>query len=61
MYEQLEDFGVLTIKKEVWKKKELLHMPAIDIWQDMTSKLQRETLCIKPARDGCSTGVARLW
>ncbi|KAG5550708.1 hypothetical protein RHGRI_015610 [Rhododendron griersonianum] len=27
---------------------------------ELTAKLQCETLCIKPARDGCSTGVARL-
>lgn len=31
-----------------------------DIWNDLTTKLQSKTLCVKPARDGCSTGVARL-
>ncbi|KAK4771280.1 hypothetical protein SAY87_031812 [Trapa incisa] len=56
----LEDYGILTIKKEVWNKKELLCKSAVDIWKDITLKLQCETICIKPARDGCSTGVARL-
>ncbi|XP_031376335.1 uncharacterized protein LOC116192059 isoform X2 [Punica granatum] len=56
----LEDFGVFTIKKEVWKKRDLLQKPTVDVWLDITSKLQCETICVKPARDGCSTGVARL-
>ncbi|KAL0375412.1 UNVERIFIED_CONTAM: D-alanine--D-alanine ligase [Sesamum radiatum] len=42
------------------KKEDLLKMPLLDIWHDLTSKLGCETLCVKPARDGCSTGVARL-
>lgn len=61
LYEQLADLGILTISKNVKKKEELLRMPALNIWHDLTSKLQCETLCVKPARDGCSTGVARLW
>ncbi|PIA59607.1 hypothetical protein AQUCO_00400472v1 [Aquilegia coerulea] len=56
----LENLGVLTIHKDVRSKGELLSMPILDIWLDLTEKLQCETLCIKPARDGCSTGVARL-
>lgn len=36
-------------------------MPVHDIWQDLRAKLHTETVCVKPARDGCSTGVARLW
>ncbi|KAK7835744.1 d-alanine--d-alanine ligase a [Quercus suber] len=55
----LATMGVLTINKDVWRKEDLIKMP-IGIWHDLTSKLQCETLCIKPARDGCSTGVARL-
>ncbi|GAV80851.1 Dala_Dala_lig_N domain-containing protein/Dala_Dala_lig_C domain-containing protein [Cephalotus follicularis] len=56
----LSDLGVLTINKEVRGKEDLLNMHALKIWLELTSKLQCETLCIKPARDGCSTGVARL-
>ncbi|KAF5176620.1 D-alanine--d-alanine ligase [Thalictrum thalictroides] len=56
----LANLGVLTIQKDVRRKEELLSMPILDIWLDLTEKLQSETLCIKPARDGCSTGVARL-
>lgn len=56
----VEDRGVLTIRKDVRSKVELLSMPILDIWLDLTTKLQCETLCVKPARDGCSTGVARL-
>ncbi|XAR68744.1 D-alanine--D-alanine ligase [Bertholletia excelsa] len=56
----LAELGVLTISKDVWRKEDLVIMPIIDTWQELTSKLQCETLCIKPARDGCSTGVARL-
>ncbi|KAB1224521.1 D-alanine--D-alanine ligase [Morella rubra] len=52
--------GVLTINNDVRKKEDLLNIPTVDIWHDLTSKLQCETLCVKPARDGCSTGVARL-
>lgn len=56
----LANFGVLTINKDVRSKYDLLHIPVHDVWADLTSKLTCETLCIKPARDGCSTGVARL-
>lgn len=52
--------GVLTINKDVRRKEDLLKIPPLDIWRDLTSKLRSETLCVKPARDGCSTGVARL-
>ena len=60
-FEQLEKFGVLTINKKVLRKEDLLNTSVHDIWPDLTSKLQSKTLCVKPARDGCSTGVARLW
>ncbi|KAL6987925.1 hypothetical protein U1Q18_013671 [Sarracenia purpurea var. burkii] len=56
----LADLGVLTIAKDVRRKEDLLNMPIINTWQELTSKLQCETFCVKPARDGCSTGVARL-
>ncbi|XP_047316418.1 uncharacterized protein LOC124920059 [Impatiens glandulifera] len=56
----LADFGVLTINKDVRSKDDLLGMPVHEVWHDLTSKLTCETLCVKPARDGCSTGVARL-
>jgi D-alanine-D-alanine ligase-like ATP-grasp enzyme len=56
----LSDSGILTISKYVWRKDDLLIQPAMKIWHNVKSKLQCETLCIKPARDGCSTGVARL-
>lgn len=59
--EQLADLGVLTINKDVRRKEDLLNVPALEIWDELTSKLQCETLCVKPSRDGCSTGVARLW
>lgn len=60
-YKKLGNSGVLTINKEVRGKSELLNKPTDDIWHELTSKLQCETLCVKPAKDGCSTGVARLW
>ncbi|KAL3830241.1 hypothetical protein ACJIZ3_019043 [Penstemon smallii] len=58
--EHLTDNGVLTITKDVRRKEDLLKTPLHNIWRELTSKLQSETLCVKPARDGCSTGVARL-
>ncbi|XP_021289787.1 uncharacterized protein LOC110420741 [Herrania umbratica] len=56
----LGEMGVLTINKDVKRKEDLPKMPILQTWHDLTSKLECETLCIKPARDGCSTGVARL-
>lgn len=58
--DHLADSGVLTIKKDVWSMADLLNLPIADTWQVVTSKLRCATLCVKPARDGCSTGVARL-
>ncbi|XP_058110500.1 uncharacterized protein LOC131253491 isoform X4 [Magnolia sinica] len=57
---RLTSLGVLTIQKDARSKEELLNAHTSDIWHELTTKLQSETLCIKPARDGCSTGVARL-
>ncbi|GAA0148223.1 ligase [Lithospermum erythrorhizon] len=56
----LAESGVLTMNKEVHKIRDLAGMPISDIWQELTSQLNSKTLCVKPARDGCSTGVARL-
>ncbi|KAG6487429.1 hypothetical protein ZIOFF_056015 [Zingiber officinale] len=56
----LTNLGVLTIPKDVRSTEELLNSNLTDTWQDLTVKLQSESLCIKPTRDGCSTGVARL-
>ncbi|KAG6433724.1 hypothetical protein SASPL_105339 [Salvia splendens] len=58
--QHLASVGVLTINKEVRRKEELLKIPPLEIWHDLTSKLGSETVCVKQARDGCSTGVARL-
>ncbi|KAK7294798.1 hypothetical protein RJT34_17694 [Clitoria ternatea] len=52
--------GVLTIHKDVWRKDNLSNKPINDIWHELNQKLQCKTLCVKPAKDGCSTGVARL-
>ncbi|XP_020211469.1 uncharacterized protein LOC109796203 isoform X1 [Cajanus cajan] len=56
----LANSGVLTINKDVRKKADLFNKPVNDTWHDLTWKLQCQTLCVKPAKDGCSTGVARL-
>uniref|UniRef100_A0A2P2MLM9 D-alanineD-alanine ligase n=3 Tax=Rhizophora mucronata TaxID=61149 RepID=A0A2P2MLM9_RHIMU len=56
----LADRGVLIINKDVCRKEALLSVPTQKIWHELKSKLQCETLCVKPAKDGCSTGVARL-
>ncbi|KAL2330630.1 hypothetical protein Fmac_018211 [Flemingia macrophylla] len=56
----LANSGVLTINKDVRKKDDLFNKPINDTWHDLTWKLQCQTLCVKPAKDGCSTGVARL-
>ncbi|XP_022157299.1 uncharacterized protein LOC111024031 [Momordica charantia] len=56
----LSDMGVLTIKKDVRRKDDLLQIPILNVWHDLTRKLHCQSLCVKPARDGCSTGVARL-
>lgn len=56
----LASSGVLTIPKDVRSKDELLNSSTSILWHDLKLKLESETLCVKPARDGCSTGVARL-
>ncbi|KMZ58559.1 D-alanine--D-alanine ligase [Zostera marina] len=58
--EHLTTFGILTIPKEVWSIQKILNMSISTIWNDLTRNLQCKTLCVKPARDGCSSGVAKL-
>ncbi|CAH2047773.1 unnamed protein product [Thlaspi arvense] len=56
----LSEFGVHTISKDVKRTEDIIHETIPDIWDELITKLQCQTLCVKPARDGCSTGVARL-
>ncbi|KAM1038336.1 hypothetical protein EV1_032673 [Malus domestica] len=56
----LSDLGVLTINKDLRRKEDLISSSIPNLWHELTSKLHCETLCVKPARDGCSTGVGRL-
>ncbi|XP_010553130.1 PREDICTED: uncharacterized protein LOC104823308 isoform X2 [Tarenaya hassleriana] len=56
----LSEFGVLTISKHVERTEDLLNGSVPKIWHDLTTKLRSLMLCVKPASDGCSTGVARL-
>uniref|UniRef100_A0A453AKY7 ATP-grasp domain-containing protein n=1 Tax=Aegilops tauschii subsp. strangulata TaxID=200361 RepID=A0A453AKY7_AEGTS len=58
--DHLASYGIHTIPKDVRAREELLKSSLVDIWNDLKAKLQTETVCVKPARDGCSTGVARL-
>lgn len=58
--DNLVSYGVRTIPKDVRATEEVLKSSLVDIWNDLKAKLQTETVCVKPARDGCSTGVARL-
>ncbi|KAL6657242.1 hypothetical protein ACP70R_005022 [Stipagrostis hirtigluma subsp. patula] len=56
----LTSYGVRTIPKDVRATEEVLRSSLVDVWDELKAKLQTETVCVKPARDGCSTGVARL-
>ncbi|CAN6206535.1 unnamed protein product [Urochloa humidicola] len=58
--DHLTSYGVHTIPKDVRATEEVLKSSLVDIWNELKAKLQTETVCVKPARDGCSTGVARL-
>lgn len=58
--ENMKNLGIFTLPKDVRRKDFLINSSIHNIWHDLTTKLQSETLCVKPARDGCSTGVARL-
>ncbi|KAG0477025.1 hypothetical protein HPP92_013866 [Vanilla planifolia] len=56
----MQNVGIFTLPKSVKGISELINSSILATWQDLTTMLQSETLCVKPARDGCSTGVARL-
>ncbi|KAG0541638.1 hypothetical protein BDA96_02G034200 [Sorghum bicolor] len=58
--DHLASYGVHTIPKDVRATEEVLKSSLVDIWNELKAKLRTETVCVKPARDGCSTGVARL-
>ncbi|KAL0855026.1 hypothetical protein Bca101_060178 [Brassica carinata] len=56
----LSEFGVHTISKDVKRTEDIMHETISNIWDELITKLRCLTFCVKPARDGCSTGVARL-
>ncbi|WZY72644.1 hypothetical protein YC2023_004884 [Brassica napus] len=56
----LSEFGVQTISNEVKRTDDIIHESIPAIWDELITKFKCLTLCVKPARDGCSTGVARL-
>ncbi|TVU37113.1 hypothetical protein EJB05_10406, partial [Eragrostis curvula] len=58
--DHLTSYGVRTIPKDQRATEDILKSSLVDIWNELKAKLQTETVCVKPARDGCSTGVARL-
>ncbi|XP_021307797.1 uncharacterized protein LOC8077518 [Sorghum bicolor] len=58
--DHLVSYGVRTIPKDVRATEEVLKSSLVDIWNELKAKLRTETVCVKPARDGCSTGVERL-
>ncbi|ESQ49193.1 hypothetical protein EUTSA_v10020004mg [Eutrema salsugineum] len=56
----LSEFGVHTISKDVKRTEDIMHETVSNIWDELITMFRCLTLCVKPARDGCSTGVARL-
>ncbi|XP_078166190.1 D-alanine-D-alanine ligase family [Carex rostrata] len=52
--------GVYTIPKDVWSTKTILETPLGTVWDVLVTNFRGESVCVKPASDGCSTGVARL-
>eukprot|EP00898_Chlorokybus_atmophyticus_P000516 jgi/Chlat1/1465/Chrsp12S02012 len=66
----LADKGVTTAAKQLLSRGELQELceastsgrdaSADLLWERLTKQLGASSLCIKPASDGCSTGVARL-
>jgi hypothetical protein len=56
----LSEFGIHTISKDVKRTEDIMHETFPNVWDELIKKLQCLTLCVKPAKDGCSTGVARL-
>jgi hypothetical protein len=51
---QLTSYGVRTIPKDLRETEDVLESSIADIWKELKEKLQTETVCVKPARDGCS-------
>ncbi|KAJ7516886.1 hypothetical protein O6H91_21G003100 [Diphasiastrum complanatum] len=66
--DHLTSSGILTACKEVYNVVDLLEAFSSDKsmlnveeqWKRLIMKLQATSICVKPAADGCSTGVARL-
>ncbi|XP_002983726.2 uncharacterized protein LOC9643966 [Selaginella moellendorffii] len=58
----LSSNGVYSAKRVVYKTAELLHDCGDNsqLWLSLQDKLEDSSICVKPAADGCSTGVARL-
>ncbi|XP_019092536.1 PREDICTED: uncharacterized protein LOC104745036 isoform X2 [Camelina sativa] len=57
---QLSEFGIHTISKDVKRTEDIMHENIPNVWNELINKFRCLTLCVKPAKDGCSTGVARL-
>lgn len=57
--EQLSCQGIYTATKSVRGINELVQ-EGDHMWAKLRKELQGKDICVKPASDGCSTGVARL-
>ncbi|CAM6064545.1 unnamed protein product [Sphagnum tenellum] len=55
----LSDHGIFTAKKAVRATHEFLQ-DKDEMWEALKRELAAIEVCVKPANDGCSTGVARL-
>ncbi|CAK9194407.1 unnamed protein product [Sphagnum jensenii] len=55
----LSDHGIFTAKKAVRATHEFLQNKD-EMWEALKRELAAIEVCVKPANDGCSTGVARL-
>eukprot|EP00249_Psilotum_nudum_P012294 c23702_g1_i1 orf=265-3186(+) len=58
----LSSEGVHTTPKEVWDRLDVLERleNIEEFWEILQMSLNAASICVKPASDGCSTGVARL-
>jgi hypothetical protein len=61
---QLKDRGIFSAAKRVFPTGELLQILSQNgtnsLWSTLLRELDCTHVCVKPAADGCSTGVARL-
>jgi hypothetical protein len=61
---QLKDRGIFSAAKRVFPTRELLQILSQNgtnsLWSTLLRELACTHVCVKPAADGCSTGVARL-